>query len=94
MNWPKELTITESDLQGDYTDNHDCWLARALRRAGASGFSVAGIGCVREEGSRVYQIYKWKNGDIFGCDTKRTGTLVLMSSTESSKHWQEFNSRR
>ncbi len=94
MNWPKELIITESDLQGVYTDSHDCWLARALRRAGASDFSVGSIGCVREDDGVVYQIYRWKNGDIFGGNTKRTGTLVLTGSTDKSKHWQEFNSRR
>ena len=91
MNLPKEVTTIEEDLQSIYTDSHDCWLACALRRAGVSGFSVAGIGCVREKGSGVFQIYKWKNGDVFGCNTRKIGTLVLTCSTDISKHWQEFN---
>lgn len=91
MNWPKEVTITESDLQGNYGDSHDCWLSRALKCAGVSGFSVAGIGCVRKEGSYVYQIYKWKNGNIFSANTRRTGTLVLTGSTDTRKHWQKFD---
>lgn len=91
MNLPKELIIIEDDLQGDYVDHNDCWLARVLKRAGVSGFSVSGIGCVQIEGSNVYQIYKWKNGDIFSSNTRRTGTLVLTGSTDKSKHWQEFD---
>ncbi len=80
---PKELTITEEDLAGDYADHLDCPLARALKRAGVTlslenGYAVGGTFILRnglgEPGTAGF--YAWDTGETFCPNTLREGKLI------------------
>lgn len=80
---PKELTITEGDLAGDYMNTLDCPLARALKRADVpmsytDGYSVGGITITRHQDRRSEAVgfYEWDNGDPF--QIPREGRLVYI----------------
>lgn len=81
---PEELTLTEEDLEGPYYNSIDCWIARALKRAGVliddkDGYAVSGGGKIihNPDYYLVVGIYKWEDGELFGPCTQRTGKLVL-----------------
>lgn len=81
---PKELTLIEEDIGGTYFSSTDCWIARALKRAGIfiddeNGYSVSSGGeIIHAAGDYpTVGVYKWKNVELFGFGTKRTGKLVL-----------------
>ncbi len=80
---PKELTLIEEDLSGEYIDPLDCPLARALICAGVpvdagDGYMVSNYGeiIVGIPAKDVGQ-YEWEDGTQFDNRTLRTGKLVL-----------------
>jgi len=81
---PKELTLIEEDIEGPYFSSTDCWIARALKRAGIfiddeNGYSLSSGGEIvhNPDYHLVVGVYKWEDGELFGPGTKRTGKLVL-----------------
>ncbi len=78
MDLPKELTLIKEDLDGEYGNNLDCPLARALKRAGVpvdnKGYRVSGCGeiVVGIPGKHVGE-YLWEDGTRFCKVTLRTG---------------------
>ena len=92
---PDRVELIDEDLEGEYSSNSDCPLARALKREGVP--IGAGPGpdsdyyLVIDEGniikgrsslSPVEGQYRYDDGAPFCCDTLRTGILVLDSIGE------------
>jgi len=81
---PQELTITPDDLAGDYLDNFDCPLARALKHAGVpigyeDEYTVGGTEIVRHQDCRNESVgfYEWDTGEPFL--VPREGKLVYIT---------------